>query len=446
MFQRLSERLQAVLKKLRGHGKLSEENIAEALREVRLALLEADVHYKVVKDFISRVRERAVGREVLQSITPGQQVMKVVFEELTTLLGGRWSGLSYSAALPSVVMLVGLQGSGKTTTAAKLARFIKREGRHPLLVAADTRRPAAGEQLQVLGEKVGVEVYRQSQAAPLTICQEAVQYAKGKGLEPVLLDTGGRLHIDEALMAELTALQEALSPKEVLLVLDAMSGQDALNAAAKFHSALDLTGFILTKLDGDARGGAALSITSVTGRPIKFVGVGEGLDALEPFHPERMASRILGMGDILSLVERAEAAVERQRAEELARKIRQESYTLEDFREQLLQVRRMGSIEELVGMLPGLPKGFGEADVDWKALVRMEAILNSMTKEEQRNPTLMNGSRRKRIAKGSGTSVADVNRLLRQFQQIQRLMRQVVQAGQTGRPAFPKGRWGFPVT
>ena len=437
MFQRLSERLQAVLKKLRGHGKLSEENIAEALREVRLALLEADVHYRVVKDFIGRVRERAVGREVLQSLTPGQQVMKVVFEELTTLLGGRWSGLSYGASPPSVVMLVGLQGSGKTTTAAKLARMIKREGRFPLLVAADTRRPAAGEQLQALGEKVGVEVYRQSSPAPSTICQEAVQYAKLKGLEPVILDTGGRLHIDEVLMAELSALKEALSPAEVLLVVDAMSGQDALNAATKFHSTLDLTGFILTKLDGDARGGAALSITSVTGRPIKFVGVGEGLDALEPFHPERMASRILGMGDILSLVERAEAAVERLRAEELARKIRQEAYTLEDFREQLLQVRRMGSIEELIGMLPGLPKGSEGVEVDGKVLVKMEAILNSMTREEQRNPALINGSRRKRIAKGSGTSVAEVNRLLRQFQQIQRLMRQVARGGEKGRRLFP---------
>jgi signal recognition particle subunit SRP54 len=437
MFQRLSDRLQAVLKKLRGHGRLSEENIAEALREVRLALLEADVHYRVVKDFISRVRERAVGREVLQSLTPGQQVMKVVFEEITTLLGGRWSGLSYGATPPSVVMLIGLQGSGKTTTAAKLARFIKREGRLPLLVAADTRRPAAGEQLQTLGEKGGVEVYRQSHAEALTLCRGAVQYAKGKGLEPVLLDTGGRLHIDEVLMAELGALKKALSPVEVLLVLDAMSGQDALNATTTFHSTLDLTGFILTKLDGDARGGAALSITSMTGRPIKFVGAGEGLDALEPFHPERMASRILGMGDILSLVERAEAAVERRRAEELARKIRHEAYTLEDFREQLLQVRRMGSIEELIGMLPGLPKGSGGVEVDGKALVRMEAILNSMTREEQRNPAIMNGSRRKRIAKGSGTSVAEVNRLLRQFQQIQRLMRRVLRADQRGRRVSP---------
>lgn len=446
MFQRLSDRLQAVVKKLRGHGKLTEENIAEALREVRLALLEADVHYKVVKDFIGRVGERAVGREVLQSLTPGQQVMKVVFEELTTLLGGRWKGLHYGAAPPSVVMLVGLQGSGKTTTAAKLARLIKGEGRLPLMVAADTRRPAAGEQLQVLGEKVGVEVYRQPHADPLTLSREAVQYAKGKGLEPVLLDTGGRLHIDEALMAELRLLRTALAPTEVLLVLDAMTGQDAWSAATKFHSALDLTGFILTKLDGDARGGAALSLTAVTGRPIKFVGVGEGLDALEPFHPERMASRILGMGDILSLVERAEAAAEQLQAEELARKIRQETYTLEDFREQLRQVRRMGSLEELIGMLPGLPSGPGEVEVDGKALVKMEAILNSMTGEERRNPTIINGSRRRRIAKGSGTSVVEVNRLLRQFHQIQRVMRQVLRAGPKGRGVSLKQRWGFPVT
>ncbi|MFQ5883158.1 MAG: signal recognition particle protein [Candidatus Methylomirabilales bacterium] len=434
MFHRLSERLQAVFKKLRGHGTLTEEQITAAMREVRLALLEADVHYGVVRDFLNRVQERAIGREVLRSLTPGQQVVKVVFEELTLLLGGKGSGLNYAAGSPSVVMLVGLQGSGKTTTAAKLAKLLKREGGVPLLVAADTRRPAAIEQIRALGEKIGVEVFQDPQASLLTICQGAVRYAKGKGLEPLLVDTRGGLHIDDGLMAELAAVKAMVHPAETLLVLDAMSGQDALNAATAFHTALDLSGFILTKLDGDARGGVALSVRAVMGRPIKFVGVGEGLEALEPFHPERMASRILGMGDILSLVERAEATMERSGAEELARKIQRNAYTLEDFREQLGQIQRMGSFEELLGMLPGLHKGIGEQRVDGKTLTRMEAILGSMTKEERRQPRILNGSRRQRIAKGSGTSVAEVNRLLRQFQEIQRVMRRAQQFGKRERP------------
>ncbi len=427
MFHRLSDRLQAIFKKLRAHGALTEEQITAALRDVRLALLEADVHYGVVKDFLNRVRERAVGREVLQSLTPGQQVFKIVFEELTLLLGGSGTGLASGGRSPSVVLLVGLQGSGKTTTAAKLAAHLKRQGRMPLLVAADTRRPAAREQLRVLGERVGVEVFADPQASALAICQEAIAYAEARNLAPVLVDTGGRLHIDDQLMAELKALKEAVHPVETLLVLDAMTGQDALGGATTFHSVLDLSGFILTKLEGDARGGAALSVRAVTGRPIKFIGIGEGLDALELFHPERMASRILGMGDVLSLVERAEAAVDRARAEEMARKIHRRAYTLEDFREQLTQVRQMGSLEDLVGMLPGLPAGSAGLTVDAKALTRTEAILNSMTKEERRNPGILNGSRRQRIAKGSGTSVAEVNQVLRQFQQTQRVMRQVLQ-------------------
>jgi signal recognition particle subunit SRP54 len=441
MFHRLSDRLQTIFKRLRGHGKLSEEQIGVALREIRLALLEADVHYGVVKDFLERVRERAIGREVLQSLTPGQQVVKVVHEELVRLLGGTGSGLAFAALPPSVVMLVGLQGSGKTTTAAKMAVRMKREGRHPLLVAADTRRPAAARQLAVLGEQGGVKVFTNTdpRASALTICQEAVRYARGEGLEPVFLDTAGRLHIDGELMAELKAVHEAVHPVETLLVLDAMTGQDALGVAKAFDATLSLSGFVLTKLDGDARGGAALSIRAVTGRPIKFVGVGEKVEALEPFHPERAASRILGMGDVLSLVERAEAAVDRAQAEELARKIQRDRYTLEDFREQLGQFRRMGSWEELVGMLPGLPAGIGDKAVEGKALSRMEAIVNSMTKEERRNPGILNGSRRQRIARGSGTSVAQVNQLLRQFQQMQRLMRQVVQAEKKGklRGIFP---------
>jgi signal recognition particle subunit SRP54 len=433
MFHRLSDRLQAIFKKLRGHGTLTEEQITTALREIRVALLEADVHYGVVRDFLDRVRERAVGREVLQTLTPGQQVVKIVFEELTQLLGGTGSGLASAGRVPSVILLVGLQGSGKTTTAAKLATWLKRQGRMPLMVAADTRRPAAAEQLGVLGAEAGIEVFIDSRASALRVSQGAVEYARARGFEPVLVDTGGRLHIDDDLMAELTNLKEALRPVETLLVVDAMTGQDALNAATAFHQALDLSGFIFTKLEGDARGGAALSVRAVTGRPIKFIGVGEKLEALEPFHPERMASRILGMGDVLSLVERAEAAVDRAEAEALARKIQRETYTLEDFREQLTQVRRMGSIEELIGMLPGLPAGGGDPQLDAKALTRTEAILNSMTPEERRNAGILNGSRRQRIAKGSGTSVAEVNLVLRQFQQTQRLMRQMVQAGKRGR-------------
>lgn len=433
MFHRLSERLQGIFKGLRGYGKLTEEQITAALREIRLALLEADVHYGVVKDFLNRIRERAVGQEVLHSLTPGQQVVKIVFDELALLLGGKGSVLMSAAHPPSVMMLIGLQGSGKTTTAAKLAALLTRESRTPLLVGADTRRPAAAAQLEVLGEKTGVEVFHDPGSSALGICQEAVRYAQGKALEPVLVDTGGRLHIDDELMAELRTIKEAVHPVETLLVLDSMTGQDALNVATSFHAALELSGFILTKLDGDARGGAALSVQAVTGCPIKFVGVGERMEALEPFHPERMASRILGMGDILSLVERAEASVDRAQAEELARKIQRDSYTLEDFRDQLSQVRQMGSLEELVGMLPGLPSGIGDLRLEGKNLTQMEAIVNSMTREERRNPGILTGSRRQRIAKGSGTSVAGVNQLLRQFQQTQRLMRQLMQAGQKGR-------------
>ncbi len=442
MFDRLSDRLQAIFKRLRGHGKLTEEQILTAMREIRLALLEADVHYTVVRDFVDRVRDRAVGRDVLQSLTPGQQVVKVVFDELTLLLGGKGSGLASAARPPTVVMLLGLQGSGKTTTAAKLATLLKRQGRAPLLVAADTRRPAAATQLEVLGRKVGVEIFTNPRSSSaLDICHEAVQYAQTRGLEPIVVDTGGRLHIDDELMAELRSLKEVVHPVENLLVLDAMTGQDALNVASAFHSALDLTGFVLTKLDGDARGGAALSVRAVTGCPIKFIGVGEQLEALEPFHPDRMASRILGMGDVLSLVERAEAAVDRARAEELARKVQRDAFTLEDFREQLTQVRRMGSFEELMGLVPGLPAGIATPGLDGTVLGRMEAILNSMTKEERRNPGILTGSRRQRIAKGSGTTVAMVNQLLRQFQQTQRMMRQVLQAGKKpgARGFFPLG-------
>lgn len=432
MFDRLTDRLAAVFRRLRGHGTLTEENIAEALREVRLALLEADVHFKVVKDFLERVRSRAVGQEVLRSLTPGQQVVKVVHEELTALMGGGRAHLNLTGSPPVPVLLVGLQGSGKTTTAGKLARLLLREGRRPLLVAADLKRPAALEQLETVGSAVGVPVAADGQAASaLAATTAAAARAAAAGQDVLLVDTAGRLHIDEPLMAELAALKAALRPAEVLLVADAMTGQDAVNSAAAFHRALGLTGVILTKLDGDARGGAALSIRAVTGAPIKFVGVGEKPEALEPFHPDRIASRILGMGDILSLVERAEASVQKAEAAALAAKLRRERFTLEDFRTQLGQVKAMGPLSEVLGMLPGFDQVLAKAGGggEERALRRMEAILNSMTPQEREDPALLNGSRRRRIAAGSGTSVAEVNRLLRQFVQTQKVMRQLTKQG-----------------
>ncbi|MCI0372564.1 MAG: signal recognition particle protein [candidate division NC10 bacterium] len=432
MFDRLTDRLAAVFRRLRGHGTLTEENIAEALREVRLALLEADVHFKVVKDFLERVRSRAVGQAVLRSLTPGQQVVKVVHEELTALMGGSCAHLSLKGSPPVGVLLVGLQGSGKTTTAAKLARFLVREGRRPLLVAADLKRPAACEQLETVGAAVGAPVHADPRAdSALVAVWAAAARAAAEGQDVLLVDTAGRLHIDEPLMAELAALKAALQPAEVLLVADAMTGQDAVNSAASFHRAVGLTGVILTKLDGDARGGAALSIRAVTGAPIKFVGVGEKPEALEPFHPERVASRILGMGDVLSLVERAEAAVAKEEAAALAAKVGRERFTLEDFRTQLKQVQAMGPLSEVLAMVPGLGSALRQAGGDREelALRRTEAILNSMTRREREDPALLNGSRRRRIAAGSGTSVAEVNRLLRQFAQTQKVMRQFIKQG-----------------
>ena len=441
MFEALTAKLDRVFKKLRGRGHLTEADLSEALREVRLALLEADVHFKVVKGFLERVRERAVGREVLESLTPGQQVVKVVYEELVELLGGKESKLQFASNPPSVFMLVGLHGCGKTTTAAKLAKRLKFEGRSPLLVAADLQRAAAREQLVMLGQQIGVGVYDDPKASSsLEVCREALAFAKGKGYSVLILDTAGRLHIDEPLMQELKGIKAATDPVEVLLVADAMTGQDAVSSASRFDAELDLTGIILTKLDGDARGGAALSIRAVTQKPLKFVGVGEKLEALEPFHPDRMASRILGMGDVLSLVERAEAAFDQKKAEELERKLKQEALTLEDFKEQLQQLRRMGPLDQLLGMIPGLSRfqGVGSEEAE---LRRMEAIINSMTPKERRNPSIIDGSRRRRIALGSGTSVAEVNRLLKQFGELKLLMKQLVQAGKGGRlgrrPLFP---------
>ena len=437
MFDSLTDKLSAVFKRLRGHGKLTEQNITEALKEVRLALLEADVNFKVVKDFVERIRSRAVGQEVMESLTPGQQVVKVVHEELISLMGGVNSSLNLSFKPPIPIMLVGLQGSGKTTTAGKLAKFLKDKGRKPYLVPADVRRPAAIEQLKRLGEQLGIPVFNPDpQRSPLEICKKALTLADEQNQDVLLLDTAGRLHIDEALMKELEEIKRELIPREILLVADAMTGQDAVNVAKRFNEALDIHGVILTKLDGDARGGAALSIKAVTGKPIKFIGVGEKLDALEIFHPDRMASRILGLGDVLSLIEKAQEAIDAKKAQELEKKLLKDTFTLEDFREQLQQIKKMGSIEQIFSMIPGmgrlkLPKDLQGSE---KELVKVEAIIDSMTKEERRSPEILNGSRRLRIAKGSGTTVQDVNQLLKQYLQTKKMLRQFKRSGMRGLP------------
>jgi signal recognition particle subunit SRP54 len=436
MFQGLSDRLNGIFKRLRGYGRLTEDNIAEALREVRLALLEADVNVKVVRSFLERVRERAVGKDVLESLTPGQQVVKAVYDELAALMGGTANRLRTAGQPPTVIMLVGLQGSGKTTTAGKLARLVRGQGQRPLLVAADLQRPAAQDQLATLGRTVSVDVFRApGPSSPVGVCRDALSHAKARMLDPVILDTAGRLHVDDALMEELRSIKAELKPTEILMVADAMTGQDAVNSATAFHQALELTGYILTKLDGDTRGGAALSIRAVTGAPIKFVGMGEKLDALEVFHPERMASRILGMGDVLTLVEKAEQAVDEKQAAVLQKKLKAQAFTLEDFRGQLRQVRGMGPLDQLIGMIPGLSrvKGLPDSTEQERELKRVEAIIDSMTPGERRRPEILNGSRRKRIADGSGTTVTEVNRLLKQFGEMQKMMRQLMQAGKGGR-------------
>jgi signal recognition particle subunit SRP54 len=426
MFEALTQRLEAIFDRLRGAGRLTEDNVQEALREIRVALLEADVHFKVVRTFVERVRERAVGQEVLKSLTPGQQVVKLVHDELVELLGGSAHRLAMAPRPPTVVMVLGLQGSGKTTTVAKLGRHFQREGFRPLLVAADVYRPAAIEQLRVLGGQLGLPVHGAEGRPPVEIAREAVAAAAAQGWTPVLLDTAGRLHIDEGMVEELRVLRREVKPHHVLLVVDAMSGQDAVTMAQRFHDAVGYDGIVLTKLDGDARGGAALSIRAVTGKPIVFCGVGERVDALEPFHPDRMASRILGMGDVLSLVERAQAAVDAEKAQALAQKIRADSFTLEDFAEQLRQLKQMGPLDQIMEMVPffkGAKLDAGELDAEARDLRRFEAIIGSMTPEERRNPTIINGERRARIARGSGTTVQDVNRLLKQYAQLRKMMR-----------------------
>ena len=426
MFQSLSEKLENAFKKFRSKGKLTEADVKLGMREIKLALLEADVNFKVVKDFINTVSARAVGSEVLESLLPAQQIVKIVNEELTNLMGGSQAKLQISSKPPTVVMMVGLQGAGKTTHAGKLAGLYKKQGKHPLLVACDVYRPAAIKQLQIVGEKLDIPVFTLGdKESPVKIAKEGVKHALLKGYDMVFIDTAGRLHIDDTLMEELQAIKENTSPSEILLTVDAMIGQDAVTVAETFNERLDITGVILTKLDGDTRGGAALSVRHVTGKPIKFIGTGEKLDTIEPFHPERMASRILGMGDVLSLIEKAEQAFDEKKANELEKKIRESTFTLDDYLDQFQQIKKMGNIEQLAGMMPGMkPGALKDAKVDEKALARTEAIIKSMTRTEREKPDIINASRRKRIAAGSGTSVEEVNKLLKQFDQIKKLMKQ----------------------
>ena len=425
-FEGLSEKLTAAFKKLRGKGRLSEADVKEAMREIRLALLEADVSYKVVKQFVSQVTEKAVGADVLEALSPAQQIIKIVNQELTELMGGASAKLTIAPKPPTVVMMVGLQGAGKTTNGAKLAGLMKRkENKRPLLAACDIYRPAAIKQLEVVGEQLGIPVFQMGQTNPVDIAKAAIEHAIKHGNDMVFLDTAGRLHVDEELMDELRNIKAAVEPTEILLVVDAMIGQDAVNAAKAFDDALDIDGVVLTKLDGDARGGAALSIRAVTGKPIKFVGMGEKLDQIEVFHPDRMASRILGMGDMLSLIEKAEQSFDQKKAMELQEKLRKNKFTLTDFYEQMTQLKNMGSLTDIAGMLPGVKASDLEgATMDEKLLQRMEAIITSMTPYERENPSVLNSSRKKRIAAGSGTQVVDVNRLLKQFEMLQTMTKQ----------------------
>jgi len=449
MFSGLAEKLQHTLKQLRGKGKLSEKDVDTAMREIRLALLEADVNFKVVKEFVAAIRERAVGQEVMESLTPGQQVVKIVNEELTRLMGEKQSGLNPAKKSPQILMLAGLQGSGKTTTAAKLAALQLRGGKKPLLVAADIYRPGAVRQLEILSEKIGVHFYSSAEDQPDRICRSGVARAEQEGFDPVILDTAGRLHIDQQMMDELIAVKNATAPTEVLLVVDAMTGQDAVNAASAFNEAVGISGVILTKLDGDTRGGAALSVRAVTGCPIKFIGVGEKTEQLEPFYPDRMASRILGMGDLLSLIEKTEAAVDQNKARELEQKMLKQQFTLDDFKDQLVQLRSIGSLEDILNMLPegaGIPKEMRQMSLNEGNFKRIEAIIGSMTKKEKVDPSIINSSRRRRIATGSGTSVQEVNRLLNQFGQMQKMFKQMGSMEQKGqfKKLKKKMKKGFP--
>ena len=453
-FESLTEKLNNAFRRLRGKGRLTAADVKEAMREVRMALLEADVSYKVVKDFTKSVTERASGADVLEALSPAQMVIKIVNEELCALMGGENQKINISSKSPSVVMLVGLQGAGKTTNGAKLAAYMRRQGKRPLLVACDIYRPAAIKQLETVGAQLDIPVFQMGQTDPVDIAKAAVEHAKRHGNDMVFLDTAGRLHIDETLMNELRNIRDALEPAEILLVVDAMTGQDAVNAASAFDEALGVTGVMLTKLDGDARGGAALSIRAATGKPIKYIGVGEKLDMIEPFHPDRMASRILGMGDVLTLIEKAEQSFDEKKALEAAEKLRANRFTLSDYLDQMNQLKGMGDLESLAGMIPGMDaKALKGAKMDEKALARQEAIILSMTRAERENPSILNSSRKKRIAAGSGTSVVDVNRLLKQFEAMQQMMKQFSgknmkklqkKMGRMGGGGFPGFSGGFP--
>lgn len=439
MFESLSEKLNSVFKKVTGRGKLSEANVQDALREVRLALLEADVNYKVVKRLVEDIRQRAVGQEVLESLTPGQQLIKIVNQELTRLMGEANQGLQLVGRTPHSLMLVGLQGSGKTTTAAKLANYLRNQGRHPYLVPADIYRPAAIDQLKKLGSQIGVPVYQTDPGQkPEEICLNALSYAGREGADVLIIDTAGRLHIDKPLMAELVRIKEKINPTEILLIADAMTGQDAVNVAKQFDESLSVTGIILSKMEGDARGGAALSIKAVTRKPVKFIGVGEKIDALEPFHPERMASQILGMGDVLSLIEKAQSEFDEKEALKLEKKLKKNQFDLEDFQAQLQQMKKLGSLDQILGMLPGMGqlKKLKQHKPDEKELVKVEAIINSMTKGERRQYKIINGSRRRRIARGSGTTVQDVNRLLKNFTQTKKMVERFSKQGYANMPSL----------
>lgn len=428
-FEGLSEKLNNVFKKLKSHGKLTESDVKEAMREVRLALLEADVSYKVVKDFVKKVTDRAVGEEVLSSLTPAQQVIKIVNEELCALMGNGSSRINLASKPPTVIMMCGLQGSGKTTHAAKLAKLLKKEGHRPLLAACDIYRPAAINQLQVVGQKADVKVFEMGQINPVTIAGEALKYAKDYGHDILIIDTAGRLHIDEELMQELKDIKALTDPDEIMLVVDAMTGQDAVNVAKAFDEAVGITSILMSKLDSDTRGGAALSVLSVTGKPIKYVGMGEKLDDFEQFHPERMASRILGMGDVLTLIEKAENVMSQKDAEKLTKKFKENKFDMDDLLDQMRQIKKMGSMKSIIGMLPGVGDKIKDTDIDESQFTRVEAIITSMTTAERAKPSIINPSRKKRIAKGSGTKVEDVNRLLRQFEQMQKMMKQFTGKG-----------------
>ena len=437
-FEGLSEKLNNVFKKLKSRGKLTESDVKEAMREVRLALLEADVSYKVVKDFVKNVTERAVGEEVLASLTPAQQVIKIVNDELVSLMGESNARINMASKPPTVIMMCGLQGSGKTTHAAKLAKLLKKEGHRPLLAACDIYRPAAINQLQVVGGKADVKVFEMGQTDPVEIAKKALAYAKDYGHDILIIDTAGRLHIDEALMEELVNIKNETQPDEIMLVVDAMTGQDAVNVAKAFDDAVGITGVLMSKLDSDTRGGAALSVLSVTGKPIKFVGMGEKLDDFEQFHPERMASRILGMGDVLTLIEKAENVMSQKDAEKLTKKFKENKFDMDDLLDQMKQIKRMGSMKSILGMLPGVGDKIKDADIDESQLGRVEAMITSMTKAERAKPSIINPSRKKRIAKGSGTKVEDVNRLLKQFDQMQSMMKKFT--GKNGKMSLRKAR------